>query len=37
VKWFKGAKLEETEDVLVIWIWQANAKNETESDEVIRN
>jgi hypothetical protein len=26
VKWLKGAKLEDPEDVLVIWIGQVNAK-----------
>jgi hypothetical protein len=32
VKWLKGENLE---DVLVIWIGQDNAKNETANDEVI--
>jgi hypothetical protein len=32
----KGAKLEDLEDVLVIWIVQVHANNGTSTDEVIK-
>jgi hypothetical protein len=36
VKWLKGAKLEVTEDALVIWIWQVHMKHWAASDEIIK-
>jgi urease gamma subunit len=36
VKWLNGAKLEDLEDVLIISIRQVNAKNGTETDEVMK-
>jgi hypothetical protein len=36
VKWLKVAKLEDLEDVLVIWIGQLNSKSGTVIDEVIK-
>jgi hypothetical protein len=33
----EGARFEDLEVVLVIWIWQENMKNGTASDEVVRN
>jgi hypothetical protein len=37
VKWLMGAKLEDLEDMLVIWTEQENAKNGTASGKVITN
>jgi hypothetical protein len=36
VKWLKGVKLADPEDVLVIWIGQVNSKNGAATDEVIK-
>jgi hypothetical protein len=36
VKWLKGEKLEDLEDVLVIWIEHVNVKNGTATDKVIK-
>jgi hypothetical protein len=36
LKWLKGAKLEDLEAVLIIWLGQVNLKNGTATDEVIK-
>jgi hypothetical protein len=36
LKWLKGAKLEDLEDALVIWIGQVDTNNETATDGVVK-